>query len=77
MVVIDGYQARNGSKTANATSITFENGKPALCRLVISGRRERVEINNDPVSRLLETADWPHFPVYITRQILPFWLSLM
>jgi len=27
MLVIDGYQARNGSKTANATSITFENGK--------------------------------------------------
>ena len=26
-LVIDGYQARNGSKTANATSITFENGK--------------------------------------------------
>ena len=24
---IDGFQARNGSKTANATSITFENGK--------------------------------------------------
>ena len=27
MLVIDGYQARNGSNTANATSITFENGK--------------------------------------------------
>jgi len=27
VLVIDGYQARNGSKTANATSITFENGK--------------------------------------------------
>src|SRR5262245_39348876 len=27
MLVIDGYQARNGSKTANATSITFEDGK--------------------------------------------------
>jgi len=27
VVVVDGYQARNGSKTANATSITFENGK--------------------------------------------------
>jgi len=27
MLVIDGYQARNGAKTANATSITFENGK--------------------------------------------------
>ena len=27
LLVIDGYQARNGSKTANATSITFENGK--------------------------------------------------
>ncbi len=27
VLVIDGYQARNGSKTANATSITFESGK--------------------------------------------------
>jgi Family of unknown function (DUF6152) len=27
VLVIDGFQARNGSKTANATSITFENGK--------------------------------------------------
>ena len=27
VVVVDGFQARNGSKTANATSITFENGK--------------------------------------------------
>ena len=27
VLVIDGYQARNGSKTANATRITFENGK--------------------------------------------------
>jgi hypothetical protein len=27
VLVIDGYQARNGTKTANATSITFENGK--------------------------------------------------
>ena len=27
MLVIDGYQARNGSNTANATSITFEKGK--------------------------------------------------
>ena len=27
VVVVDGYQARNGSKTANATSITFEDGK--------------------------------------------------
>jgi hypothetical protein len=27
MLVIDGFQARNGSNTANATSITFENGK--------------------------------------------------
>ena len=27
MLVINGFQARNGSKTANATSITFENGK--------------------------------------------------
>ena len=25
----------------------------------------------------LATAEWPHFPVYITRQIFPFWLSLM
>jgi hypothetical protein len=25
--VIDGFQARNGSNTANATSITFEDGK--------------------------------------------------
>ena len=27
MLVIDGFQARNGSNTANATSITFEDGK--------------------------------------------------
>ena len=27
VLVVDGYQARNGSKTANATSITFEDGK--------------------------------------------------
>jgi Family of unknown function (DUF6152) len=27
VLVIDGFQARNGSQTANATSITFENGK--------------------------------------------------
>ena len=27
VLVIDGYQARNGSNTANATSITFEDGK--------------------------------------------------
>ena len=26
VLVIDGFQARNGSNTANATSITFENG---------------------------------------------------
>ena len=26
-LVVDGYQARNGSNTANATSITFPNGK--------------------------------------------------
>jgi hypothetical protein len=27
VLVIDGFQARNGSNTANATSITFEDGK--------------------------------------------------
>ena len=27
VLVIDGFRARNGSKTANATSITFEDGK--------------------------------------------------
>ena len=27
VLVIDGFQARNGSRTANATSITFEDGK--------------------------------------------------
>ena len=27
MLVIDGYQARNGSTTANATSITFSDGR--------------------------------------------------
>jgi hypothetical protein len=27
VLVIDGFQARNGSNTANATSITFESGK--------------------------------------------------
>jgi hypothetical protein len=26
VLVIDGFQARNGSRTANATSITFEDG---------------------------------------------------
>jgi hypothetical protein len=27
VLVIDGYQARNGSTTANATSITFQDGR--------------------------------------------------
>jgi len=27
VVVVDGFQARNGSKTANATSITFQDGR--------------------------------------------------
>ena len=27
MLVVDGYQARNGSTTANATSITFPDGR--------------------------------------------------
>jgi hypothetical protein len=27
VVVVDGFRARNGSKTANATSITFEDGR--------------------------------------------------
>jgi hypothetical protein len=27
VLVIDGFQARNGTNTANATSITFEDGK--------------------------------------------------
>jgi hypothetical protein len=27
MIVIDGFQARNGSRTANATSITFPDGR--------------------------------------------------
>ena len=27
MLVVDGYQARNGSTTANATSITFSDGR--------------------------------------------------
>jgi len=27
MLVVDGFQARNGSKTANATSITFPDGR--------------------------------------------------
>ena len=27
VLVIDGFQARNGSNTANATSITFEDGR--------------------------------------------------
>ena len=27
VLVVDGFQARNGSKTANATSITFEDGR--------------------------------------------------
>jgi len=27
VLVIDGFQARNGSRTANATSITFKDGK--------------------------------------------------
>ena len=27
MLVIDGFQARNGSTTANATSITFQDGR--------------------------------------------------
>jgi hypothetical protein len=27
VLVIDGFRARNGTTTANASSITFENGK--------------------------------------------------
>ena len=37
VLVVDGYQARNGSTTANATSITFQDGK----RLFAAGSSDR------------------------------------
>ena len=46
VLVIDGFRARNGSKTANATSITFEDGKKLF--MGSSGTGAPYELNQKP-----------------------------